>query len=215
MNFIITSCNAYDLGLRAEAIRVAVAARVLFHDARSSRSLIRRHLGREDLRLRSTAVPTSGHGAHFPGFIGLEPDHCSFRPFLDDSPRDEQVDLDTWWSGEPILKLSTSEEFVTRRRLVLAASNRDGGAHVDTRRTADYERLEAGLGIQMDVGRTDGTRSLITLRFANLAALRQIGHEILTSKDLIEIAESAIIDPWTGSEISGAGTYLKLHGRDS
>lgn len=215
MNFIKTSCNAYDIGMRAEAIRIAVAARLLFHDTDASRSLILSHLGRADLRLRSTAVPVVGPGAHFPGFVGLEPDRSSFRPFLDDSPRNEQVDLHTWWSGERILKLSKSDEFVTRRDLVLAAANKDGGAHVDAPRGREYERLEAGLGVQIEVGRTDGTCALITLRFANLAALRQIGHEILTSKDLVEIAGSAIFDPWTGLELAPAGTHLRLRSEAS
>jgi hypothetical protein len=201
MNFITTSCNSYDEGLRAEAIRIATAARVLFHDTNRSRSLIRFHLQLPNLRLRSTAVPVVGPNAHFPGFIGMGPGN-GFTPYGDDSPRDEQVDLGTWWSKEPILKLSKSEELVTRKELVLAAANTDGGAHVDTRRAAEYERLEAGLNIQLDVGYKDGSRGRLTLRFANLAALRQIGHEILTSKELIAIAESPIVDPWTGAPIA-------------
>src|ERR1044071_1171681 len=98
MNFIITSCRAYDSGLRAEAIRIAVATRVLFHDTPNSHSLIRSHLGLSDLRLRSTAVPLLGPEAHFPGFIGPEPRSSSFRHYGDDSPRDEQVDFNTWWN---------------------------------------------------------------------------------------------------------------------
>jgi hypothetical protein len=203
MNFIVTSCNAYDQGCRAEAIRIATAARVLFHDTKQSRSLIRSHLGLGSLRLRSTAVPLVGPDSHFPGFIGMEPDTRSFRHYGDDSPRNKQVDVETWWNKEPILKLSKGEEFVTRRDLILAAANTDGGAHVDARRVAEYERLEAGLAIQLVVGYRDGTRGTITLRFANLAALRQIGHEILTSKELIEIAESPVVDPWTGAVMNG------------
>lgn len=131
MNFIVTSCNAYDAGLRAEAIRIAAAIRVMFHDTGRSRSLIRSHLGLSDIRLRSTAVPVVGPTAHFPGFIGLEPDQSSFRPYGDDSPRDEQVGFETWWSKEHILKLSKNDEVVTRKQLILAAANTDGGAHVD------------------------------------------------------------------------------------
>jgi hypothetical protein len=41
------------------------------------------------------------------------------------------------------------------------------------------------------------TRSpTVTLRYANLAALRQIGHEILTSKDLVRLAQTPAANPW-------------------
>lgn len=196
MNFIITSCSAYDAGLRAEAVRIASAARVLFHDTRNSRSLLRTQLGMAGLRLRSTAVPVVGPAAHFPGFIGLEPDTSSFRHYGDDVPDDKQVDVETWWSKEPILKLSKRDELITRKHLILAAANTDGGAHVDSRRTVEYQRLEAGLNIKLEVGYCDGTRGTISLRYANLAALRQIGHEILTSKELAEMAQSPFADPW-------------------
>ncbi|PZR73541.1 MAG: hypothetical protein DLM73_10450 [Chthoniobacterales bacterium] len=184
--------------MRAEAIRIATAARVLFHDTRNSRSLIRSHLGFSQMKLRSTAVPVSGPNSHFPGFIGLEAEGTGFRPYGDDSPRDEQVEFEKWWSGEPILKLPKSDEMITRKQLILAAANTDGGAHVDTRRSTEYERLEAGLNIQLVVGRRDGTRETVTLRFANLAALRQIGHEILTSNDVIDIVKAPLVDPWSG-----------------
>jgi hypothetical protein len=188
LNFIITSCHAYDAGHRAEAVRIALAARVLFHDTSRSTSLIVGHLKLDAIKLRSTAVPLTGPNASAIGFIGLEPDTCGFRPLGDDGLRSEQVDLSTWWSDEPILKLRKTNEFVTRRELVLAAANRDGGAHVDANRPKEYDRLEAGLGFQVEVGYANGERKIITFRYANLAALRQVGHEILTSEELIKLA---------------------------
>jgi hypothetical protein len=188
LNFIITSCRAYDAGQRAEAVRIALAARVLFHDTPRSTSLIVGHLKFDTIKLRSTAVPLTGSNASAIGFIGLEPDACGFRPLRDDGSRSEQIDLTTWWSVEPILKLRKTNEFVTRRALVLAAANKDGGAHVDANRSKEYDRLEAGLGFQAEVGYPDGQPDIITFRYANFAGLRQIGHEILTSEELLKLA---------------------------
>lgn len=44
LEFIERSCSAYDEGHRSEAIRIAVAIRVLLHDSRTSTSLMK-HLG--------------------------------------------------------------------------------------------------------------------------------------------------------------------------
>jgi len=188
LNFIVTSCRAYDAGIRAEAVRIAVAARVLFHDTRNSRSLVRGHLQHHDLKLRSTAVKLWPEG-HFPGFIGLEPETGGFRPYRDDGPRDEQIEVDKWWENEPVLKIPTTNELITRKRLVLAAANTDGGAHVDINKSDDYKRLEEGLKIKLEVGYRDGRRGFISLEYANFAALRQIGHEILTSTQLTALAQ--------------------------
>lgn len=188
LNFIITSCKAYDAGIREEAIRIAVAARVLFHETSQSHSLIRGHLKVTALKLRSTCSDLSRSNSHFLGFIGIEPSTEQFRPYLDKVDRDEQVDVETWWRSEPIMKLLRNNETITRRQLVLAAANKDGGAHVDLAKPGEYERLEAGVGLKVDVKFASGIRKVVTLKYANLAALRQIGHEILTSRDLNALA---------------------------
>jgi hypothetical protein len=94
-----------------------------------------------------------------------------------------------WWRKEPIMKLLTNQEMVSRRQLILAAANYDGGAHVDPKKPSDYAWLENGMKIEVDVSFSSGERKRVALRYANLAALRQIGHEILTSSELIALAE--------------------------
>ena len=44
IKFLETSCQSYDQGEVEEAVRIAVALRVLFHDSQTSRSLLR-HMG--------------------------------------------------------------------------------------------------------------------------------------------------------------------------
>jgi hypothetical protein len=142
-----------------------------------------------DLKLRSTCSDITQPHGHFLGFIGMELSSGGFRPYLDEVARDQQVSLTEWWCGEPIMRLLRGDETVTRQQLVLAAANKDGGAHVDSETTSEYERLEAGVGMKAGVRLTSGEEKLITFRFANLAALRQIGHEILTSSELTKLAE--------------------------
>ena len=52
-----------------------------------------------------------------------------------------------WWE-EPVIKLHEHGN-LTRKQIVLAAANTDGGAHVDKKLTAYYKRLasEGGLGV--------------------------------------------------------------------
>src|SRR5438552_3447575 len=116
LNFILTSCRAYDAGISEEATRIAVVARVLFHDTTHSHSLISYHLGRGSIRMRSTtAYPLHTQHRHFLGFIGMAPSVGGFHPYLDNIGRDEQIPLSDWWSIEPILELPSTHETITRK----------------------------------------------------------------------------------------------------
>jgi hypothetical protein len=89
LNFVITSCRAYDDGVREEAIRVAQVARVLFHQTSQSRALFLSHLTAEKLKLRSTCDDLTRCDSHFLGFMALDPSYGSFTPFLDRVVQDE------------------------------------------------------------------------------------------------------------------------------
>jgi hypothetical protein len=188
LNFLIASCKTYDGGLREEAVRIGAIARVLFHETAKSHSLLRSHMKATGLNLRSTSSELFGPSRDTIGSIGLEPSTGQFRPYLDDCRRDRQIPIDEWWE-EPVLMLLQNNETITRRELALSAANKDGGAHVDPKKPSAYDRLEGGLGIRLDVQFSSGIRKLVPLRFANLAALRQIGHEILTSRELVALVQ--------------------------
>lgn len=189
LSFVISSCNAYDTGHREEAIRIGTSARVLFHDTKQSRSLICTLLAKPSVRIRSTCSDVTRPDGHSLDFIGIEPSSGGFRPYLDEVERDEQVDFATWWTREPIMRLFRGAETITRKQLVLAAANKDGGAHVDVNTPSEYDRLESGVGMKVGVRFSTGEERLVILGFANLAALRQIGHEILTSPDITALLE--------------------------
>lgn len=195
LDFIITSCRHYDAGRHDEAIRIAQATRVLFHETKKSRSLVRSLLNRPDIKLRSTVTLPSAANYHAFGFLGMEVNTGRFRPFLDNSPRSEEVAVSDWWTSETILRsLDDKRLSVTRRELVLDAANTDGGAHVDVARSAKYEMLIRGLGLSIGVRWRSGVRTTVLFRNAHLAALRQIGHEIITSPELNRLARSTSFD---------------------
>lgn len=193
LNFIVSSCRLYDEGRFEEAMRIAVAARVLFHNTKMSQAIIGGHVLANGLKLTSTTMFKPGSStkdSHVLGFIGMCPSMGSFRPYLDDTKRKTAIPWLDWWEIEPILSLNKYHEVVTRRQLILACANKDGGAHVDSVKPKEYERLEDGIGFEVVVrfeGKTEETR--VKLRYANLAALRQIGHEILLSDDLTKLAK--------------------------
>jgi len=189
LNFIVSSCRLYDEGRSEEAIRIALAARVLFHETKQSHSLVRGHLGKQSIQLRSTTMLIMSAAPHFLGFLGIDASTGEFRAVLDETKRSVLLPLAAWWEVEPILMLSKSTgETVTRKQIILAAANKDGGAHVDPAKPTEYERLEAGMGITAMVKTKDGKRLGVIFRNANLAALRQIGHELLTSEELAALA---------------------------
>lgn len=194
LNFIISSCRLYDEGRYEEALRIAVAARVLFHNTQMSKAIIGGHHKPKDLKLISTTMFKKGfpvrEDSHYLGFIGLFPSIGGFRPYLDDSPRKASIPWIEWWSEEPIMALKKTQECITRKQLVLACANKDGGAHVDEVKPEEYERLSDGLSIELLV-RFEGKQNMekVKLRHANIAALRQIGYEILLSDELTAMAK--------------------------
>ena len=83
---------------------------------------------------------------------------------------------------------------LTRKDVVLTAADRDGGAHVDSRLTPEYERLAAD-GALGSLVRSDSVEIPITN--GHLMALRQIGYEVLHSPDLIALAQAPPAAPAT------------------
>jgi hypothetical protein len=193
LNFIIGSCRGYDEGRLEEGLRIAVALRVMFHQTRNSAALLGPHFVEKKLNLISTTMldmsrPKGRRDAL--GFVGLFPSIGSFKPYIDTSKRNEQIPADAWWGTEPVMELlqEKTDEVVTRKQIILAAANQDGGAHVDQKKSAEYLRLSDGLSIEVVARFRDGVTRKVKLRHANLVALRQIAYEVLVSPDIKALA---------------------------
>jgi len=188
LGFITRSCEMFDAGHLDEAIRVATAIRVLLHDTRKSVSLLTQLSVRDSLTLISTAVPepppelppglTKTFGMHI-GAIRIGPEGSAHEPQCDQPGR--PLPALTWW-GEALWVLDASTS-VTRKDLVLAAVNKDGGAHVDDP-TPAYIRLMEGpfdALVRFSLAEGSPTRTALT-------SLRQLGFELLRSTTLTALA---------------------------
>lgn len=189
LEFIQTSCDAYDAGHVYEGVRVATALRVLFHQTKKSTSLLT-HLGSPAICLLSTCDVAGPHQAFFPGMtkIELHPvrGHFAYIPNLS-VEYERPVPFNTWWFGEIVYLAKADNLKITRRDLVLGAANQDGGSHVDATLEPRYEKVLQGLGWSMTVRSGDGTALHISCKDGHLSALRQMGYEVLHSPDLVAL----------------------------
>jgi hypothetical protein len=191
IRFIKNSCELYDRGDFEEAIRIATALRVLFHDSKHSVSLIK-HLGKFSIKLRSTTLRFPQHpempNLHLVKLITgvVENIQCQAQPTLADAPRSREIPFVEWWSGEPVIELKQPTGALTRKELALAAANKDGGAHVDKSLPLIYDETRRGAGLTMEFDFKD-KRPTLRLAFENIhyATLRQVAYEVLNSPALV------------------------------
>lgn len=178
LEFLALSAESFDRGFRGEAKRIAVAVRTLFHHTKSSKSLIRQ-LDLQDKRLFDSAdayLPIN-RVAHT-GLLLMRihtGGGSTFLPLLDDGEKQWQP-IDDWWN-KIVLALPGGPTF-SRRDLILAVANKDGGAHVDPKLDEDYARIS-----RQDIGfyETGGGFPDVPLEDPHLFSVRQIGHEVLRS----------------------------------
>ena len=190
LQFIETSCDAYDAGHVYEGVRIATALRVLFNQTKSQTPLLV-HLGSPNIHLLSTCeVPL--HGQRFlPAMTNLEIHPISKHFAYIHKLRvdyERPVTFNNWWFNEIVYLSKDHNLELTRQDLVLGAADKDGGAHVDKKLEPRYETVLQGLGWSMTV-RPDGEPPQeISCKNGHLSALRQMGYEVLHSPDLLSLA---------------------------
>lgn len=192
LGFVERSCHAFDVGFHDEAIRIAQCVRVMMHDTKSQTSVLA-HLNAKSITLLSTCLDIAakvrqfgGRALHFNGMGQLEtgPHGARYYPKLGGSGMfNHSLPVDQWLN-ETVFILDP-DTWVSREGVVLAAADKDGGAHVDAQLTPVYERLidSGDLGVFVD---EKGSETPITGH--HYVALRQIGHELLSSPDLLRLA---------------------------
>ena len=83
--------------------------------------------------------------------------------------------FDEWWDNDIVLK-DTDNITYSRRKLVLYAANKDGGAHVDHELDDRYERLRDGSGLGWIASSPTGEGPIPN---AIPFSIRQIAFEVL------------------------------------
>lgn len=182
LQFLDRSCKLFDLGYLEEAVRIATCIRVLLHDRPwegPDRGSILKHLGAMDIRLRTTCrrLEEGTTPFVFDGYVHVPGNILPWDEYL---RRDVvQLDVSSWLSQVIFV---SGGHIIRRQDLILAAANKDGGAHVDPKLTAEYQ---AAVSI-WTMSTPDGAGA--SLDQNHLWALRRFGLEVLNSQDLLTLA---------------------------
>lgn len=150
VGFIHRTCRSYDEGFGDEVARLAVCIRVLVHDTNQSKSLL------EHLKVKGKIEYWDSASEYDPAnllaHMGLTCIKSSmnngkvigttYEPGLSgpNASRGRWQTYQWWWNKQLVIVDSKKQKF-TRRALVLAAANKDGGAHVDHKLDKDYADL--------------------------------------------------------------------------
>ncbi|MCD9186303.1 MAG: hypothetical protein LUM44_07705 [Pyrinomonadaceae bacterium] len=189
LRFLENSCTAYDGGMKDEAVRIAVSLRTIFHDTKKSTSLLK-HINRYPTILSTCECipPKQEYWTNLTNWrLSAVEEFAVYVPKLDTAHSNNFVPYRQWWSGETVYLLGKLR--VSRKDLVLSAANKDGGAHVDIKHDKDYETILNGVGWSMTMSNPDGTEAKSLFKNGHLAALRQMGYEVLNSHNLLRLAE--------------------------
>jgi hypothetical protein len=182
IEFLQRSAEAYDEGFKSEAKRLAVVIRVLLHDAKSSTSLLIQ-LKKKNIKFYDTAYNYDPKYLT-PGLIQIRVstlNGAQYVPPLDDGSPSRylkgKIPFDEWWNK--IVFADTTGNKFTRKDLILAVCNKDGGAHIDPKLNKAYADLTrfGSLGWQYGLNGID--KGFVT--DPELASIRQIAHEVLKS----------------------------------
>ncbi|MBW2021037.1 MAG: hypothetical protein JRI65_13755 [Deltaproteobacteria bacterium] len=186
LGFLERSCQSYDAGFTDEAIRIATVIRVLIHQTGASTSLLK-HLNATTINLLSTTFEPSEQTVSFVGLgmMRVGGGKSEYFPQLGEGPINEFIPVSKWWNQ--VVMVLDDKHRITRKNIVLAAANKDGGAHVDKKLTAEYIALATAGAVGTFVYETQGQREEAPIENAHLVSLRQMGYELLHSPMLIEL----------------------------
>lgn len=156
IDYLEASNRLFDGGKIAEAKRLAVSLRVLFHNTRMSHALIHQLGFDQTLTWVATCgMPDPKNMMPQLGLVTMgirvETNEVFFDPRLGGGaptrirtktlqlPRGSRILLDEWWTN-PVVK-DASHALFSRKDFVLALSNKEGGAHVDPEISESYNRI--------------------------------------------------------------------------
>ena len=146
ISFLKRSAKSFDDGYPDEGKRIAVVIRVLVHDTAQSKSLLGL-LNLKDIDFFDTSpeysqnvigsfnglalqqFSSSEEGSYVPRckIPGNPAEPYSFKPF------------GFWW--QKTILVDMKKQKFSRRKIILALANKDGGAHVDPKLNDDYASL--------------------------------------------------------------------------
>ncbi len=182
IRFISKSAKEYDSGDADEAANIANHISMVVHDSGMSKSILTQ-LGKKDISFYDSAFPRDPRDVgSYQGLVVME---MSSNPkwgwvplvFGGDGPSESWKSFDEWWNAT-VLDDRDGIEF-TRRDIVLAVRDRDGGAHIDPELDESYVKMEKlkEFAFKFSVGGQEVKPRV----GAGLASVRQIAFEVLTT----------------------------------
>jgi len=191
IQFLNTSCQAFDDGNESEALRIAGVLRTLLHDTDTSKSLLGQLGIKDKVQFIDSAdpidpIPTDRqHNGRtimvisgMPGLFGIRPtmEGTKFIALQSLKPNARGVvSFVEWWKVGCIPGENKARH--SREWLVMQMANKEGGAHVDPEITKGYAELRTtGMGMTVSSNGVNG--------FINSPAdvsVRQIAWELLAS----------------------------------
>lgn len=222
LQFLASSGRAFDQGDLAESKRIALVIRVLVHDTDMSHSLLAQ-LGIKDTLAWADSAPVIDNDPNIvgrsPGLtsMGLGTDGIVFSArymnSIERSKTTRYVDFSDWWE-RPVILDSNDAEF-SRKELVLALANKDGGAHLDRLNEKTHALVHGNsagfVSIDMAGGPSEPMptpmyASVRTVAEELLLTLRRSGRTVPSSLPANPLA--GMIDSFTAADYTGKPLVL-------
>jgi hypothetical protein len=188
LKLLCVLAEQYDKGDVIVGKSMATSIRILVHDTNNSHSLLGQ-LGLKNNNFLDTASPViedvpgkMQRVGSFCGLVGVSSgtkNGQTYVPYLDETPGGSFgfVSFDEFWNRT--IFIDTNRNSFTRKEIVLAIAHQDGGAHVDPDIEEKYKELSRNNSLGW-VTSSDG-QIWSNSQGSELAAVRQIAHEILRS----------------------------------
>ena len=177
----------FDKGETILAQDIATRLRILLHTTEHSKGLLSQ-LNLMNISFINTSAPLTSNTAPF-SMVSLvithlkhtKPDKINYRPSyrarLSDTHKIISDSFYDWWNQ---IIFSNKSLTMTRRQLVLAITNTDGGAHVDSELDMHYYLLkQKSADLTVSFSTKQGKFSFHLDKGINYALVRQISYEVL------------------------------------
>jgi hypothetical protein len=184
MRALQASCESYDRGNKWEALRLATAVYVIVHDGGKRNRGLLTHIGvKTTMKFLASGkeVDPDNLIADTP-LVGLQlggTENAAYVPLLNQHPNLHRwVSFGEWWERDSIFRSGDNKHSLSRKKLVFALRNQDGGSHFDeVVMDPNYAEMTHGKG-WISVS-PDGLQRPV--RQLEMATMRQVAWELQQS----------------------------------
>jgi hypothetical protein len=189
LQWLRNSSREFDSGTHSEGRRIAATLRTIFRDGQSESLLT--HLNGWPVKVLTTAEEQKQDPDNIAWWVSgmvftVMGPNPRMQAALSEARSRTFISAHHWW--EQAITIPDRGIVIRRRDLILTATNKDGGAHVDADVPKDYVILE-GPAWSVRHRLPSGQVVTKTLDKIHLFYLRQMAYEVLNSPELVRLAE--------------------------